>query len=185
MTSLGRWILDSVPAMVAMVGLVAGASLLLLGWRVRSRSWRAAASTTLGDAALMASLGLVALLTLTAAPIGAQPDRVNLLPFRDQLWALEGRLDATIALATLLGNVALFVPLGVALAARSPARRGWMLVLLGMAVSVGVELVQALLLGFQGYFIRKAGRRLWFSAERPPGMGLSWEQESSWPVTVS
>ncbi len=140
MYSLGRWLLDTIPGVVAMLGLVMLGSLLLASVRGRAR-WRSAAA----DGLLLAALGLVVLFTLLPARLGEQPDRVNLLPFRDLIWAMQGRVDLGLAIAGLLGNLALFVPLGLALAVRHPARPTLQLIGAGLAVSVAVEAGQALL----------------------------------------
>jgi glycopeptide antibiotics resistance protein len=140
MYGLGQWLLDSALAAVLMLGLIAIGGLLLVARRGRAR-WRSAAA----DGFLVFAIGLVALFTLLPARFGEQPDRVNLLPFRDLLWAMQGRVDLGIAIAGLLGNLALFLPLGLALAMRSPSRHRLQLIGAGLAVSLAVEAGQALL----------------------------------------
>jgi glycopeptide antibiotics resistance protein len=124
-----------------LVGLVA---LAVAAVRARSVGWSAALRGTLPEAVLLLALGTIAILTL-GDPMGPQPDRVNLIPFRDQFWALQGQIDAALATATLLANVVLFIPLGAALAARFPTASGWGLVAVAAFVSLAVEGAQAVL----------------------------------------
>jgi glycopeptide antibiotics resistance protein len=93
---------------------------------------------------LLTALAAIAVLTL-GDPSGPQPDRINLLPFRDQLWALQGQVEPAIAATTLVANVALFVPLGAALAARHSETSGWRTVGMAAGVSVAVEAAQAVM----------------------------------------
>ena len=144
MSILGRWMLDALPPIVAMIGLVAVVSVVLLAWRSRALAWRHALTLTAADAMLLVSLGGIALLTL-GQPIHAQPDRVNLVPFRDQIWAVQGLVDPSLATAMLIGNVLLFVPLGLALAIRFPGRGAWVLVAVAVGVSFAVEATQAVM----------------------------------------
>ncbi len=140
MYSLGRWLLDTAPGVAAMLGLVILGSLLLGAARGRAH-WRSAAA----DGFLLSAIGLVVLFTLLPARFGEQSDRVNLLPFRDLIWAVQGRVDLGLAVAGLLGNLALFLPLGLALAFRHPSRPTLQLVGAGCAWSAAVEVGQALL----------------------------------------
>ncbi|HSM38609.1 MAG TPA: VanZ family protein [Candidatus Limnocylindrales bacterium] len=141
---LGRWILDALAPIIAMIALVGAASIVLLAWRSRALAWRRALSLTASDAMLLMALGGIGLLTL-GQPLQAQPDRINLVPFRDQIWAAQGLVDPALAMAMLIGNVLLFVPLGMALAFRWPGRGTWTLVLLAAGVSGAVEATQALM----------------------------------------
>jgi glycopeptide antibiotics resistance protein len=138
------WILAAVPAFLASAGLILAVSLLIAGRRARRDGWRAALDATFPDALLLVALAAIAVLTL-GDPMGPQPDRINLIPFRDQLWALEGQVEPAIAAATLAANVLLFMPLGAALAARHPERSGWWLVGVAAGVSLAVEVAQALM----------------------------------------
>jgi hypothetical protein len=142
--TLVSWFLETLPAMVGFAGLIVGVSLALAAWRARRAGWRAALGSTMPDAMLLVALGAIAALTL-GEPVGGQPDRVNLIPFRDQWWALQGIVDPALAVATLVANVLLFVPLGAALAARHLGVSAGRLVLWAAAVSVGVESAQGLM----------------------------------------
>lgn len=136
--------LDALPAIVAMVGLVGAVSVLLLAWRSRALAWRHALSLTAADAMLLVALGGIGLLTL-GPPVLPQPDRINLVPFRDQIWALQGLVDPALAAAMLVANVLLFVPLGLALAFRFPGSSTRTLVAAAVLVSIGIESAQALM----------------------------------------
>jgi glycopeptide antibiotics resistance protein len=142
-TYLG-WFLAAIPAFLWMAGVVGVLSAVLAGWRARRLGWRAAVAATLPDATLFVALAAIAALTL-GEPLDAQPYRINLIPFRDQLWALEGRVEPAVAVIELVANVLLFVPLGVALAARHPRASRWGIVGVAAAVSVGVEVAQAVM----------------------------------------
>ena len=144
MSILGQWILEALAPIIAMIALVGAASIALLAWRSRALALRRALSLTASDAMLLVALGGIGLLTL-GQPLQPQPDRINLVPFRDQIWAAQGLVDPALAMAMLVGNVLLFVPLGMALAFRWPGRGTWTLVLLATAVSVAVEAAQALM----------------------------------------
>ena len=113
-------------------------------WRARERRFLVAALRTGRDVVLLVALALIA--ALTFAPLEEEVPRlpVNLLPFRDQLLALEGQIEMGRALSELAANVLLFVPLGIALAWRW--RRPGALLVAGWAlvVSVAVEAGQAI-----------------------------------------
>ena len=138
------WFLAALPLILGLAVLVGLAALLLTAWRARGSSWASALRATLPEAVLLVALGTIAVLTL-GDPMGSQPDRVNLIPFRDQFWALQGEIDPALATATLLANVVLFVPLGAALSARFPSASGWGLLAVAAFVSVAVEGAQAAL----------------------------------------
>ncbi len=138
------WFLDALPQILGLAMLVAFVALTVAAARARARGWSAALRGTLPEAVLLLALGTIAILTL-GDPMGPQPDRINLIPFRDQFWALQGQIDPALATATLLANIVLFVPLGAALAARFPEASGWGLVAVAAFVSLAVEGAQAVL----------------------------------------
>jgi hypothetical protein len=138
------WFLDALPLIVFTALLAGLVTLPLAAIRARSTGWGAAVRATLPDAVLLLALGTIAILTL-GNPMGPQPDRINLIPFRDQFWALQGQIDPALATATLLANIILFIPLGAALAARFPAASGSGLLAVAAFVSLTVEGAQAAL----------------------------------------
>lgn len=144
MATFLSWTLAAVPAFLALAALIAAVSLAIAWWRARRAGWRPALAETFPDALLLVALAAIAVLTL-GDPMGPQPDRINLVPFRDQLWAIAGQVEPGIAAATLAANVLLFVPLGAALAARHPERSGWWLVAVAAGISLAVECAQAIM----------------------------------------
>jgi glycopeptide antibiotics resistance protein len=138
------WFLDALPLILGIVVVVGLLALPVAAWRARAIGWRRAIGATLPGAVLLVALGTIGVLTL-GDPMGPQPDRINLIPFRDQYWALQGQIDAALSVATLLANVVLFIPLGAALAARFPRASGWGLVAVAAFVSLTVEGAQAVL----------------------------------------
>jgi hypothetical protein len=138
------WFLNALPLVSGMVLLVGMVAVALAALRARASGWRAAVRVTAPEAVLLIALGTIAILTL-GDPMGPQPDRVNLIPFRDQFWALLGEIDPALATATLLANVVLFIPLGAALSARFPEASAWGLLAVAAFVSLAVEGAQAVL----------------------------------------
>jgi glycopeptide antibiotics resistance protein len=138
------WLVDAVPGFLALAALVTALSATLAWWRSRRVGWRAAVAGTLPDATLFVALAAIAALTL-GEPLDAQPDRVNLLPFRDVLWALDGRVEPAVAVTGLVANVLLFVPLGSALAVRHPRASTWWIAGVAGGVSLAVEVAQMLM----------------------------------------
>jgi glycopeptide antibiotics resistance protein len=138
------WLLAVVPAFLGLAAIVVLLSVALAWWRSRRNGWRAAVAATLPDTTLLVALAAIAALTL-GQPLDAQPEGVNLLPFRDLLWALDGRVEPAVAVVELVANVLLFVPLGSALAVRHPGASAWWIAAVAGAVSIGVELAQAVM----------------------------------------
>lgn len=117
----------------------------LASWRSRSLS-RAQAATSAGiDVVLLLSLVVIGVLGLRLGrglPGGFE--QWNLVPFRDLARSLDGRpWGLQPAVAGLLANLALFVPFGMAFALRFRNRSWRTLLVLTAAISIGVELWQA------------------------------------------
>ncbi|MEO8245581.1 MAG: VanZ family protein [Chloroflexota bacterium] len=144
MPVLFRWVAEPLAFFLAIAILIVLVALPLTVWRAGDERFAIAARRTGKDVALLVSLALI--VTLTFAPLLEEAPRlpVNLLPFRDQLLALRGEIQMSRALAELGANVLLFVPFGMSLSWRSRRRRVLPVVLVALAVSVGVEAVQAL-----------------------------------------
>lgn len=144
MSSIVSWALAPLALFVTIaVGLLL-VSVPLAVWRARDQRFTDAVRRTGRDLALLVSLALIA--TLTVAPLaedvgGDLP--VNVLPFRDQLLALQGQIQMSRALTELGANVLMFVPLGMSLAWRAPARSAWWLAGVALFVSIVVESMQA------------------------------------------
>ncbi len=144
MDTLLTWFAAALPHILGIAVAVVLVALPLAAWRSRVGGWRAGVAATMPEAVLLLALGSIAVLTL-GDPMGPQPDRINLIPFREQVWSLQGRIDPLLATATLLANVALFMPLGAALAARFPSASGWGLLAVAAFVSVAVEGAQGVM----------------------------------------
>jgi len=138
------WFLAAVPGFLALAAIIAVVSAALTWWRSRRLGWRAALGATLPDTTLLVALAAIATLTL-GQPFDAQRERINLIPFRDLLWALDGQVEPAIAITELVANVFLFVPLGSALAVRHPRASMWWVAGIAAAVSLVVEATQAIM----------------------------------------
>ena len=111
MATLIAWFLQALPAIAAFVALTVGVALGVVAWRARRESWRDALRATIPDGVLVIALGAIAILTL-GDPMGPQPDRINLIPFRDQWWALQGQVDPALASSILLTMITDLVGFG-------------------------------------------------------------------------
>jgi len=115
-------------------------------WRRRSMPAAQAARRTLVDVLLVVTV--IAVLVVGLRPgMGEVPDwqQWTLVPFQDLLRSLDGSgLGLQLAVANLLGNVLLYVPVGLALRLRFPRiapRRAMLIVIL---LSLFVEVGQAI-----------------------------------------
>ena len=144
MPVLLSWVAGPLAFFVTIAIVIVMVAVPLTVWRARDVSLSAAARRTGKDVALLIAMALI--VTLTFAPLQEEVPRlpVNLLPFRDQLLAMRGQIEMSRALAELGANVLLFVPFGMSLSWRSRRRRVLPVALVALAVSVGVEAVQAI-----------------------------------------
>jgi|SRR5688572_8139299 glycopeptide antibiotics resistance protein len=117
----------------------------LASWRSRSVSRAQAATSASIDVLLLLSLVVIGVLGLRLGrglPSGFE--QWNLVPFRDLARSLDGRpWGLQPAVAGLLANLGLFVPFGIAFALRFRQRSWRTLLVLTAAISIGVELWQA------------------------------------------
>lgn len=144
MSAIVSWALAPLALFVAISTGLLLASVPLAVWRARDQRFVDAVRRTGRDLALAVSLALIA--TLTVAPLAedvAGDLPVNLLPFRDQLLALQGQIQMSRALTELGANVAMFVPFGMALAWRAPARSARRVAGVALIISIVVETAQA------------------------------------------
>jgi hypothetical protein len=119
----------------------------VLAWRLVRLPRRDAVDETLRDLALAAAVAVIVVVTLLTPSIFGDDASVELVPFVDLVRGLIGRGSLRTALVELVGNVALFVPFGMALRWRLPSL-GVLAVAGGaLALSAGVELLQATLGG--------------------------------------
>lgn len=100
---------------------------------------------TARDGALVLAVVVILVLTLLT-PIDADElePSIRLIPFQDLRDALTGVRDLGLAIAELVGNVVIFIPLGMALRWRFPSLGVIQAVGITLAFSVGIELLQAL-----------------------------------------
>lgn len=104
-----------------------------------------AVGVTARDGALVLAVAVILVLTLLT-PIDADElePSIRLIPFQDLRDALTGVRDLGLAIAELVGNVLIFIPLGMALRWRFPALGVMHTVGLTLAFSISIELLQAL-----------------------------------------
>jgi glycopeptide antibiotics resistance protein len=138
------WFLAAVPLFLWLTGTIVLLSGVLAWWRARRLGWPSALRATLPDTTLLVALAAIAVLTL-GQPLDPQVERVNLIPFRDLLWALDGQVEPAVAVTELVANVLLFVPLGSALAMRHPLASVWRIAGVAAGVSLVVEVAQAVM----------------------------------------
>jgi VanZ family protein len=135
-----EWLLDAIartlPALV--LGAAAAAVVGAVTWRRRRRRGMAAWAAALGNVAL--TFSVVVILTATVSPRSAHGS-VTLVPLQRTLETLPTPWKA---LRFVGGNVALFVPFGVALALRLPGLGLVRWAGLGVLLSVWVEATQFL-----------------------------------------
>jgi len=127
-----------VPCAVVWVGLVL--------WRTRAVGRTAALRSANLDVALLGSLAIIAVVGLRPG-LGLDPgsEQWNWVPFRDLVRSFDGPgWGVQLAAANLAGNALLFLPLGLCLGLRFPRTRAWLLLIVVAAVSIGVEIGQAL-----------------------------------------
>jgi glycopeptide antibiotics resistance protein len=122
------------------LGLAGGA---VLGWRLTRRPRRDAVDETLRDLALAAAVAIILVATLLTPSVFGDDADVELVPFVDLVRGLIGRGSLRTAITELMLNVALFMPFGVALRWRLPSLGVLAVTGCALALSAGVELLQA------------------------------------------
>jgi glycopeptide antibiotics resistance protein len=145
MDQLLRWGLNA--GLLASLAVVPCAAIwMLLTWRSRTGGRTAAPRSAGIDVALLGSIALIVVVALRPG-MGLDPgsEQWNWVPFRDLARSLSGPAWAVqIAAANLVGNALLFLPFGVCLGIRFGRASAWSLVLVVAALSIGVEIGQAL-----------------------------------------
>lgn len=116
-----------------------------LAWWLRrlptgGRDRRLVSSLALGTA-----LVIVVTLTLMASRRSDEARQIMLVPFENLIDALDGEGGLRFAVAELIGNVLLFVPLGMALRWRLPSFGIVRVTGVAMLISIAVETLQAVL----------------------------------------
>lgn len=118
---------------------------VLTARRSRHGSRAQAATSASIDVVVLSSLIVIGVLGLRLGRgLPAGFEQWNLVPFRDLARALDGRpWGIQPAFAGLLGNLALFIPWGLAFSLRFRERSWRTLLVLTSAISIGVEIWQA------------------------------------------
>ena len=146
MDALLRWIAATSVLAIGTVIVIALAGALLFAWRRRRSEWRDALNRTGSETLLVASVALIVIATLLTPQLPGAGQRTILLePFWDLREALAGRQVLARAIAEMIGNVLLFIPLGVAIVLRWPALGLTAATGASVAISLVVEIGQALL----------------------------------------
>ena len=138
MSEFLRWVAMTSVMLTAVLVVISLAGLAFFAWRQRRRPRSGAAMSTVQDFALIAAVAIIVVLTLIPNDDGSLPPRLRLMPFQDLRNALAGQEDLWLALIELVGNVVLFVPLGVA------AR--WRFARLGLTEAVGIAFVTSVVI---------------------------------------
>jgi len=142
--SLLPWAIGAAETLVKVLLAIAVVGFAVFAWRLVRHPPMRAVDGTARDLALASALAIVLVLTLLTPSVEGEAPQVRLVPFIDLFEALDGRGSLRFAVAELIGNVVLFIPLGMALRWRFP----WLEVLhvgaLVLATSAAVELVQGL-----------------------------------------
>lgn len=149
-------VVDALLDWIATTSVVAFAAVLIIclggavvfAWRRRRTAWRDALSQTGSETLLLVALVLIVIATLLTPQLpGADQRTILLEPFWDLREALAGRQVLARAVAEMIGNVLLFIPLGVGLVLRWPRLSIGATLGLAVAVSLIVEIGQAISAG--------------------------------------
>ena len=145
MQTLVDWLIGAIPELLLVAAAVAAASAVVVGARSRRMSMRDAIAATLPDAALGLSAALILVLTLRPGPeFEGERTTLNLVPFREQYLDWTQRAGPLAAVAEAVGNLAVFVPLGAAVAWRFGRLRGRDAAIGFVAFSLAIEVAQLL-----------------------------------------
>ena len=130
---------------VALGVIVALVAFGVLAWWLRrlptgGRNHRLVSSLALGIALLV-----ILTLTLMASRRSDEARQIMLVPFQNLIEALDGEGGLRFALAELIGNVLLFVPLGMALRWRLPRFGVGGVTIVALLISVAIETLQGVL----------------------------------------
>jgi hypothetical protein len=131
---------------IVVVGLIiALVAFGVLAWRLRRQPTDGSAGLLARDLALAIAVAIVVALTLLTPRRPDEALQIVLMPFQNLVDALDGEGGLRLAVAELIGNVLLFVPLGMALRWRFPALGIARVTIVAMLVSIAVETLQAVL----------------------------------------
>lgn len=143
MDALLRRIGDEAGLILIVAIVMLAVALPILMWRIRAGvGVRSSVWKTGLDAAVLASLAVIGLLTLGAFHVGGE-GAINLVPFQSLFDSFVlGEFWVGIAVADLLGNFLLFVPLGLFLGLRFARLPIWIWTLIAFALTAAIEIVQ-------------------------------------------
>jgi glycopeptide antibiotics resistance protein len=142
------WIATTAAIAAAAVLAVGVAGVVVFVLRRRHVAWRDALSRTGSETLLIAAFVLIVIATLLTPPLSDEGHRrILLVPFWDLREAFAGRQVLARAVAELLGNVLLFVPLGAAITLRWPRLAAGAAIGAAVLVSLAVEIGQAVSAG--------------------------------------
>ncbi len=142
---LGRALSEIPAALLAALPIIVVWCVLVV-WRARHGSRSRAIAVSTWDAALLFSLEVIVLFTVQPSfEIHPELSRWSFIPFADLIHSLP-RSDAVraVTLRDMGGNIVLFAPWGAALALRFRSMSLTRAVILSVAVSTVIELLQAL-----------------------------------------
>lgn len=138
------WLLGSIA-----LALIAAAPLILLGavasaWRHRSRPWPEAAVPVVRVLAIPTVILVILVFALRPGDIvPGDTFAINLDPFRDLRRSVEFGESTSIDIQNLVGNAAMFVPFGLAIAWVFPRARFLSVLGAAIAFSVTIEVAQS------------------------------------------
>ena len=138
------WLLASIG-----LALIAAAPLILIGafaivWRRRTRTWTEATVPVVRALAIPTVILVILVFALRPGDIApGDTYAINLEPFRDLLRSVEFGQSVTIDIQNIVGNAAMFVPLGVAIAWVFPGARLLLVLLVVVALSITIEVAQS------------------------------------------
>ena len=146
MGTLVEWAIDTLASMAGVFVLLGIVGIVVLVMRLVRQSPSRAFGITARDGALVLAVAVILVLTLLS-PVDSdelQPS-IRLIPFQDLGEALNGVRNLGRAIAELIGNVLIFVPLGMALRWRFPLVGVIQATGITLAFSICIELMQALM----------------------------------------
>jgi len=146
---MSAWLLDSGQVLLVLIVPIAAAGIGVALWRLR-RDTDGAVDRTIREVAVVLALALIVVATLLTPSPGLgdlEPAQIRIkwMPFDDLIDALMGHGRLRVTIVEMASNVVLFVPLGLALRWRQPSLAVGRVMLIAGVISVGVELLQALL----------------------------------------
>lgn len=143
MQTLVDWLIGAIPELLLVTAAVAAGSMIVVGIRSGRMPMGDAIAATLPDAALVLIGSVILVLTLRPGPdLEGERTIINIIPFREQVVDWTRRSGPLAAVAEVVGNLAIFVPLGAAVALRFARIRARNAVIGFVAFSLAIEVTQ-------------------------------------------